>query len=88
MNGGSVAINLGQRPETNTLLHLAADYQAADNRLSLGQLKKRVLSLDTGLDRITKKPESRLDVLFGLTQPEQASSSRSSAPRAWPSCAT
>lgn len=74
MNGGSVAINLGQRPETNTLLHLAADYQAADNRLSLGQLKKRVLSLDTGLNRITKKPESRLDVLFGLTQPEQASS--------------
>jgi MinD-like ATPase involved in chromosome partitioning or flagellar assembly len=75
MNGGRVMLHLNIAPEeTKTLLHLASDYRSNGNRLDAQMLKRRITAADKSLDPRTKSVESRLDVLFGLTDIEQASS--------------
>lgn len=74
MNCGRVALHLNLPPGQNTLLHLASDYKANQNTLDPKMLKRRVLAADKHLDQRTKVVESRLDVLFGITKIQQASS--------------
>jgi Flp pilus assembly CpaE family ATPase len=74
MNGGRIALHLDLAPGQNTIFHLASDYRANGNRLEARQLKARVVAADKALDPRTKIVESRLEVLLGLTQIQQASS--------------
>jgi MinD-like ATPase involved in chromosome partitioning or flagellar assembly len=74
MNCGRVALHLDLAPGQNTLFHLASDYRAAGNRLDARMLQRRVVAADRALDPRTKVVESRLDVVLGLTQIQQASS--------------
>jgi MinD-like ATPase involved in chromosome partitioning or flagellar assembly len=74
MNCGRVALHLNIPPGQNTLIHLASDYKSNGNQLDAKMLKRRVLPADTRLDERTKVVESRLDVLFGITKIQQASS--------------
>jgi MinD-like ATPase involved in chromosome partitioning or flagellar assembly len=74
MNCGRTALHLNIAPGQNTLIHLASDYKNADHQLTGKMLKHRVVAADKHLDPRTKVVESRLDVLFGLTKIQQASS--------------
>jgi len=75
MNGGRVMLHLSIAPEeTKTLVNLASDYRSNGNKLDAQMLKRRITAADKSLDPRTKSVESRLDVLFGLTDIEQASS--------------
>lgn len=74
MNCGRVALHLNIPPGQSTLIHLASDYKANGNALDPRMLKRRVLAADKHLDSRTKVVESRLDVLFGITKIQQASS--------------
>ncbi len=72
MNCGRTALHLNIQPNQNTLLHLASDYRAAGNQLTGKLLKRRVVGADRFLDPRTRVVESRLDVLFGITRIQQA----------------
>jgi MinD-like ATPase involved in chromosome partitioning or flagellar assembly len=74
MNCGRTALHLDIPPGQSTLIHLASDYKSADNQLTGKMLKRRVVAADKFLDSRTKVVESRLDVLFGITKIQQASS--------------
>lgn len=74
MNCGRVALHLNIPPGQNTLIHLASDYKSNGNQVDAKMLKRRVLPADKHLDERTKVVESRLDVLFGITKIQQASS--------------
>ena len=74
MNSGRVYLHLNLPTGQNTILHLASDFMAGGNQLDGRMLKRRVLSADRHLDSRTKVVESKLDVLFGITDLEQASS--------------
>lgn len=74
MNCGRVALHLNIPPGQSTLIHLASDYKSNGNQLDSKMLKRRVLPADKQLDERTKVVESRLDVLFGITKIQQASS--------------
>lgn len=74
MNCGRTALHLDIAPGQSTLIHLASDYKSNDNSLTGKMLKRRVVSADKSLDPRTKVVESRLDVLFGITKIQQASS--------------
>lgn len=74
MNCGRIALHLNIPPRQNTLVHLASDYKSAGDRLDGAMLRRRVVSADRELDPRTKSVESRLDVIFGITRIEQASS--------------
>ena len=73
MNCGRVYLHLNIPTGQNTLLHLASDFMAAGNQLDGKMLKRRVLAADRRLDERTKVVESKLDVLFGITDVEQGS---------------
>jgi MinD-like ATPase involved in chromosome partitioning or flagellar assembly len=74
MNCGRVALHLDIPPGQNTILHLASDYRANDNAITGKMLKRRAAPADRFLDPRTKAVESRLDVLFGITHIQQATS--------------
>ena len=73
MNCGRVYLHLNIPTGQNTVLHLASDFMAAGNQMDGKMLKRRVLAADRKLDERTKVVESKLDVLFGITDIEQAS---------------
>ncbi|MCC6190643.1 MAG: AAA family ATPase [Anaerolineales bacterium] len=72
MNCGRAALHLNMQPDQNTLLHLASDY-ASEAQLTGKMLRRRVVGADRHLDSRTRVVESRLDVLFGITKIQQAS---------------
>jgi pilus assembly protein CpaE len=74
MNLGRIHLHLNIPPGQNTILHLASDYLAAANTMDLKMLKRRTEQADRQLDSRTKVVESKLDVLFGIQDPEQATS--------------
>jgi len=74
MNCGRVYLHLNIPTGQNTLLHLASDFMAAGNQLDGKMLRRRVLAADRSLDERTKVVQPKLDVLFGITDVEQASS--------------
>jgi MinD-like ATPase involved in chromosome partitioning or flagellar assembly len=73
MNCGRTALHLDIAPDQNTLIHLASDYKSNGNTLTGKMLKHRLVAADRHLDARTRMPESRLDVLFGITRIQQAS---------------
>lgn len=74
MNCGRVHLHLMIAPGQNTLLHLASDFKAAGNKIDGKMLKRRVEQADRALDQRTKTVESKLDVLFGIPNIEDAAS--------------
>jgi MinD-like ATPase involved in chromosome partitioning or flagellar assembly len=74
MNCGRTALHLNIAPGQSTLIHLASDYKSNANQMTGKMLKQRALGADKHLDPRTKVVESRLDVLFGITKIQQASS--------------